>query len=231
MNDRQRNQTNRLIRVQGFCTEHAPQFAQTPTQPGDAMFATVRAALTTLISQITGTQGKQIAGTYSQASVDQAAEREELLELLRTVNRTAQAIAISRQDTGLMERFRMPSSNGDIVLANTGDAFAAAIAELGLVAEFNELGYAGNVAADLLAEAKAVRDAEQQQGGALGSQVGATASLPLLLRQGSNLVKTLDALIKNRFRNRAEILGAWKTASHVTALPVAREAPLPTPAA
>jgi len=30
-------------------------------------------------------------------------------------------------------------------------------------------------------------------------------------------VKCLDTIIKNRFRNNAGVLGAWKIASHVTA--------------
>lgn len=70
-----------------------------------------------------------------------------------------------------------------MVLAATGDAFAAAITELSLAS----------------------------------GQAGAAAALPGLLKQGRNLVKCLDTVIKNRFRNDAETLGAWKTASHLTA--------------
>ncbi len=50
----------------------------------------------------------------------------------------------------------------------------------------------------------------ERAGGSHGS-----ASRPA--EQGRNLVKCLDTVIKNRFRNDAETLGAWKTASHITA--------------
>ena len=111
-----------------------------------------------------------------------------------------------------------------------GYASATAITELSLAADFTEHGYAGAIVTDLIAEAKDVRDAEGDQGSALSGQAGATAALPGLLKQGRNLVKCLDTVIKNRFRNDAEILGAWKTASHITASGGgSEEPPAPTP--
>lgn len=216
MNDRQKNQVNRLIRVKAFCKQQAPAFTNTPAKAGDAKFATAQTALDVLMPQINAHQSTQASGSYGQASVDQAVEREELLDLLRTVNRTAAAIAIDKADPGLMDRFRMPSTNNDLVFAATGDAFAAAITQLSLAADFNEHGYEGDIVADLTAEAKDVRDAEEDQGNALSGQAGATASLPGLLKKGRELVKCLDVVFKNRFRNNATVLGAWKTASHVT---------------
>lgn len=230
MNDRQKNQVNRLIRVKAFCTQQAPAFTNTPAKAGDAKFASARTALDVLLPQITTRQSTQASGRYGQASMDQAVEREELLELLRTVNRTAAAIAIDKADPGLMDRFRMPSTNNDLVFAATGDAFAAAITELSLAADFTEHGYEGDIVADLTAEAQDVRDAEENQGSALSGQAGATASLPGLLKQGRDLVKCLDVVFKNRFRNNAEVLGAWKVASHVTSTGGSiEEAPPPTP--
>lgn len=230
MNDRQRNQVNRLIRVKAFCTEKTALFTNTPAKPGDVKFTDATAALGTLIPQITGQQSAQASGSYGQASMDQEVERQELVELLRTVNRTAAAIALDKNDPGLMDRFRMPATNNDVVLAATGDAFAAAITELSLAADFTEHGYDGVIVTDLIAEAKDVRDAEGDQGTALSGQAGATAALPGLLKQGRNLVKCLDTVIKNRFRNDAEILGAWKTASHLTASGGgSEEPPAPTP--
>ena len=72
-----------------------------------------------------------------------------------------------------------------------------------------------SIVADLNAEALDVQEAESSQGGALQGQGGATASLPGLLKQGADMVKCLDAVIKNRFRNDPATLGAWKIASRV----------------
>ncbi len=230
MNDRQRNQVNRLIRVKAFCTQQAPAFTNTPPKAGDAKFASARTALDVLLPQINAQQSTQASGSYGQASMDQAVERQELLSLLRTVNLTASAIAIDKADPGLMDRFRMPATNNDLVFAATGDAFATAITELSLAADFTEHGYEGDIVADLTAEAQDVRDAEESQGNALSGQAGATASLPGLLKKGRELVKCLDVLIKNRFRNNAAVLGAWKTASHVTSTGGGgEEEPPPTP--
>lgn len=227
MNDRQRNQVHRLIRVQSFCELHAPKFTNTPAKPGDAKFHAAVEALQGLNPQIGGKQSKQASGSFGQASANQAQERLELLELLRAVNRMAAAWAAETNNLGLMDRFRMPATSNDVVLAAAGDAFADAIEELNLAATFTELGYEGDVAVDLRAEAQDIREAEGDQGDALSSQTGATAALPGLLRTGSVLVKTLDAIIKYRFRNNAELLGAWKTASHVTATPGGDEPPPP----
>ena len=106
MNDRQRNQLNRLIAVKQFCADHLPSFTNTPALPGDVKFGTASAAITALIPQITGTMATQASGGYGQATMNQAQERQELVELLRTVNRTAAAIAADRDEPGIMDRFR-----------------------------------------------------------------------------------------------------------------------------
>lgn len=215
MNDRQRNQVNRLLRVKAFCTLHAPSFTNTPAKAGDAKFASARAGINTLLPDITGKQAKQASGKFGQATTDQARERAELIEIVRTVNRTARPVAVDLNDPGIVDRFMMPAITNDLQLAAAADAFADAIVELNLASAFTEHGYEGDIVADLRAEAQDVRDAESAQGGALSGQSGATESLPGLLKQASHHVACLDVVIKNRFRNNAEILGAWKTASHV----------------
>ena len=236
MNDRQRNQLNRLINVKQFCVDHTPDFTNTPIKPGDAKFGTAKTALTALIPQITAHQSTQASGSYGQASMNQAVERQELVDLMRAVNRTANAIAIDQNQPGIMDRFRMPPLSNDALLVATGQAFATAITELNLAAEFTEHGYEGDIVADLNAEALDVQEAESEQGGALQNRGGATASLPSLLKQGANLVRCLDAVVKNRFRNSPETLGAWKIASHVmstggSAVPVVPPTPPATPPA
>jgi len=228
MNDRQRNQLNRLITVKKFCEDRAPAFTNTPPKGGDVKFASARAKVAALIPQVGAKQAQQASGSYGQTTMDQVVERQELVELLRTTNRTAAAIASDKNDPGLMDRFRMPAVTNDALLVATGEAFANAIMELSLAADFTEHGYEGDIVADLNAEAADLRDAEADQGGALQEQGGATASLPSLLKEGAKAVKTLDAIIKNRFRNDPATLGAWKIASHVITSGGGDEEP-PTP--
>jgi hypothetical protein len=231
MNDRQRNQLNRLINVEQFCVDHAAAFTNTPAKPGDVKFAAAKAKIIALIPQISGQQATQASGSYGQATMNQAVERQELVDLLRTVNRTAAAIALDKNEPGIMDRFRMPGVTNDALLVATGEAFATAITELNLAADFTDHGYEGDIVADLNAEAADVREAESSQGGALQGQGGATASLPGLLKAGAHAVKQLDAIVKNRFRNAPATLGAWKIASHVmsTGGGGGEEPPAPTP--
>ncbi len=227
MNDRQRLQLNRLINVKQFCEDRAADFTNTPPRPGDAKFAEARTQLAAVITAVTSQQAAQASGNYGQKTMDQAVERQELVELLRTVNRTAQAIALDRAEPGLMDRFRMPGTSNDTMLVAAGRAFANAITELGLAADFTAHGYEGDLVADLNAEATDVEEAEAAQGGALQGQGGATAALPGLLRQGGDVVRCLDAVIKNRYRNDAATLGAWKIASHLQSSGGAAEEPPP----
>lgn len=229
MNDRQRNQLNRLINVKQFCEDHNAAFTTTPARPGDAKFAEARTKIAALIPQITGQQAAQASGSYGQTTMNQAVERQELVDLLRTVNRTAAAVALDKNEPGLMDRFRMPGITNDTLLVAAGEAFATAITELGLAADFTAHGYEGDIVADLNTEAQDVRDAESSQGGALQEQGGATASLPGLLKQGADAVKCLDAIVKNRFRNDPATLGAWKIASHVVSTGGGGTPPPPTP--
>jgi len=230
MNDRQRNQLNRLISVKQFCVDHAPSFTNTPAKPGDAKFATLQTQVIALIPQITAKQATQASGGYGQTTMEQAVERQELVELLRTVNRTASAIALDKNEQGIMDRFRMSAVTNDALLVAVGKAFATAITELSLAADFTEHGYEGDIVADLNAEAQDLEDAEGAQDGALQEQGGATASLPSLLKEGAHAVKCLDVIIKNRFRNDPAVLGAWKIASHVMSTGGGGEAPpAPTP--
>lgn len=229
MNDRQRNQLNRLINVRQFCVDRTPAFTNTPAKPGDAKFAAAKAALMAVIPQITAQQATQASGSYGQATMNQAVERQELVELLRTVNRMAAALVLDRNEPGLMDRFRMPPLTNDTLLVAAGRAFANAITELSLAEEFTEHGYEGDLVADLNAEADDLEEAEASQGSALQAQGGATASLPSLLKQGAHQVKCLDVLVKNRFRNDPATLGAWAIASHLMSTGGGSPEPTPEP--
>lgn len=228
MNDRQRAQVNRLLRVKAFCTNNAAAFTHTPPEPGDAKFATTRTALDALLPKITGKQAAQVGGGGGQATANQEKERDELIAVLRRVNGTASAIAGERKTPALMERFRMPPLV-DAELVASAEAFATAIEELNLAAAFTEHGWKVNPATRLRAEAEDIGATEQAQANASSVSAGATNALPGLLKEGKVLVTILDNLIKVAFEHDADMLGRWKTASHLQSTGGGGEAPTPTP--
>lgn len=230
MNDKQRNQVNRLIRVKKFMTTHAPKFTNTPAKPGDAKFNASLAAVGPLREQIRTHQTTQASGAFHQETTNQEQERLDVRNLMSQINRTAAAVALDLDDPGIMDRFRIPPNGSDAQLVTAARAFAAAITELNLAAGFADHGYEGDPVADLIAEAEDVEETEGDQGGALGEQKGATESLPVLLKQARVLVQCVDTIIKNRFRNDPAMLGEWKVASHVTATPGNEEEEEPPPA-
>jgi hypothetical protein len=50
---------------------------------------------------------------------------------------------------------------------------------------------------------------------ALLCQTGATRAIKVHLRDGKAAVRTLEAIYNNVYQDNAEMLGAWRTASHV----------------
>lgn len=113
-----------------------------------------------------------------------------------------------------MDRFRMPTGGSDEDLRTKLRAFADAIEELGLAAKFEELGH-DDPAAELRQTAEDFRGSEGEQGDALAEQVGATQSIPALIREGRAAVKTFNAMFSLFYKGNVGMLAAWKSASHL----------------
>jgi hypothetical protein len=113
-----------------------------------------------------------------------------------------------------MDRFRMPTGGSDEDLRTKLRAFADAIEDIGLAGEFEELGHEGPVA-ELRQTAEDFRGSEGEQGDALANQVGATKSIPALIREGRAAVKTFNAMFSLFYKGNVGMLAAWKSASHL----------------
>ena len=87
-------------------------------------------------------------------------------------------------------------------------------------------------AASLRDMATLFEGSEGEQGEALSDRAGATAQIPVHLRSGKGVVKTLNAIFSNLYKANAELLTGWKTASHIQksgGTPTPTPAPTPTP--
>jgi hypothetical protein len=158
-------------------------------------------------------------------------------ETLRDFNRSAASISEEKKDPSIMDGFRMPTGTGDEELRTKLRAFADAIDDLGLADEFESIGHT-DTAADLRQMAEDFRGSEGEQGDALAEQVGATQSIPVLIREGRAAVKTFNAIFSLFYKGNVEKLAAWKSASHLerdgsgdtAEEPAAQPAPAPVPA-
>lgn len=230
MDRRQINQAQSFIRADEFTETLLADFTHQPPTPVDLKFATAQARLATAIADLGGKQAIQAGGDFSEETAKQRQLRADLKEELSDINTTADAIAAETANPALMERFRMPDSNGDVPLVATARAFAKAIRELSLNDEFAAHGHPPDTATDLETMATEFEGSEGKQGTALGERAGATASIPAAIRAGTAAIKTLDAIINRIYKGNPATLTAWDTASHVQRSPRRRPEDDTTPA-
>ena len=203
-----------LLRADEWAEGRAADFTHNPSTPVDLKYAATMTRLDTAISDLGGASAIQQGGDFGEETEQQRMLRSDLEDTLRDVNRTAAAIAEETANPSIMDRFRMPSGSGDMMLRTKLTAFADAIVELNLAAAFAEHGLTVTEA-DLRQMAQDFNESEGEQGEALGGRAGATASIPVILRGGRSAVKTLNAIFHNTYKNDAAKLGAWKTVSRV----------------
>ena len=169
-----------------------------------------------------GGAGQSKSGTTSKSVL-----RDALLLELRGINRTAGAIAQATNHPEFMDNFRMPYGVSDITLVAKAGAIADAAEPV--AAQFVVYGHAASLADDLRAHLTAFDQAEEAQDTGQQKEAGATADFGPLLKEALTRVKQLDAFVHNFFKDNAEKLGEWKTASHVERQPKKTPAPPPGP--
>lgn len=215
MNKRQTAQANAILGAKEFSATLLDDFTHTPPTKVDVKFASARALLTTSVADLGGKQSIQSGGAYGEESARQKDLREALDDLIGDINETASAIADETADPALMSRFRMPVGNGDTGLAATGLGMVKAIREFALNDEFESHGYSADTATELEDLVLELKNSEGDQGSTLGTQTGATAAIPGVLRSGKTGIKILSSIFNRVYKGNIEVLTAWETASHV----------------
>lgn len=204
MEDRDARTFEMLTSVRDFGTEHADLF---PDGQLHAQFA----ALGTLVTELQQYVGKQASGklTAKQSSAGKSAARERLRESLAAISRTARTMALDTP--GLAEAFAMPPRN-DAALVAAARAFLTNAAPL--KDRFIEYEMPEDVLEQLEANLADFESTINSQHQSKEQHVNATATIEDLLARGQKIVRQLDTLISNKFRQDTAMLAAWQSASH-----------------
>lgn len=215
MNTRQNAIAQSLVRADEFLDQRKPaDFTHVPPTKVDEKVAFAHGRLKSAITELGGKQAIQSGGGFGESTQSQRTLRADLIEEVRDVVRTAEAISEETGNEAMMDRFRMPGGRGDEELKGRGRGMVEAIRELSLQDEFEAHGHGEDAAGTLEAMVVSFEDSEGDQGVALGDQAGATATIPETLRTGKSAIKTLNAIFHRVYAERLDALTAWRTASH-----------------
>ncbi len=224
MNAREQARFDMLKRAGTFGTNHDQDLTRAvPPRPAvtigqtqaKQLFDDLNTAKTGLIDRLGKNAEKQQTGTGTAkgGTTSKTVLRDALFLELRGINRTAAAIAAAQDKPEIMDKFRMPFGVSDVVLVAKAKAIAEAAEPM--TAEFEKYDHELTFVADLRAHIDAFNDAEAAQDTGKQTQAGATEGFNPLLQEAMTKVKQLDAFIHNFFKSNAEVMGEWKTASHV----------------
>jgi len=207
MNDSQTKAFEMFRRVQGFGAERAADF------PASSLGGEKFAALGGVIDELEAHGAAQSAGGSAAKTSTGAkrAAREELRRQMAAISGTARAMESSIP--GISQSFRIPNTNGDQALLNAGRAFVEAATPL--ESEFVSREMAAGFLTELSAAIDGFESASNRQNVNREKRVTATAAIDEVIERGMALVRELDAIVRNKFRNDAATLAAWESARHV----------------
>lgn len=211
MNDNENRKSQMFVRAHGFGVAHKNDFA--PTSLGLGLFST----LDTIIAEIDGHAASESSahGDARQGTGTRSQARDELREDLEAIRRTARAMA--DEVPGLADKFRIPRDGNDQNLLNAARATAADAVTYS--AQF----IAHELPADFLDTLKShianLEEAISRQGSGVGDHVAASAAIDDAIGRGTEVVRKLDAIVRNKYRNNPAVLAEWTSASHTERAP------------
>ena len=194
-----------LERSSSFATTHAQSFPAGSRAAGD--FARIAPLLAAI-----GHADFQPGLPASPATAAKEQLFSELWEDLKAIARTARVI--DRQEPGFATAYRL-TDNSQREILHTATAILAKLKEPGTAAKFVAYAMPENFVADLESDLAAA--------GALGGEqnddhlggTGDTARVRALVREGRELLESLDASVRNRFRDDPETLAEWCAAARI----------------
>jgi hypothetical protein len=199
------------VRVVAFGDALIADFAATSI--GRNLFVDLKA----VIAELNAHAAAEVSGRGSaRQETDMRAEtRRELREDLEAIYRTSRAM--DAPGNLISETFRVPPKGNDRALLNAARA-ARANAEP-LKAQFiaHELrpDFLEDLDADIAAFEKAITD----QSSAVGDHVAANAAIDAAIERGNDIVRKLDAIVRNKYANNVGVLAEWTSASHTERAP------------
>jgi hypothetical protein len=196
-----------FTRADGFGVERAADFPASSL--GGQTFISLRALIAELEQKGTAqTLSKGAAKTSTQAK---KIGRENLRGKMVAVSETARTMESSFP--GISASFRVPYTNGDQALLSAARAFVETATPL--KAEFIKREMPADFLEDLIAAINAFESACDNQNLHKEKRVAATAAIDALIEQGKELVRQLDAIVRNKYRNDPATIAAWESATHV----------------
>jgi hypothetical protein len=196
-----------LKRVKDFGTAHASAFADGSL--GKELFETVAQIVNEVESQ--GATHLSGLGAAQPSTASKSATREDLREMLQAINRTARVLAFDTP--GLDNKFRFPRGLNDQTLLTAARAFAADATPL--KDQFVRHEMTADFIEKLNQTINAFEQATTQKNTAVGLHRTTKMALDDNLGRGSQAVRQLDVVIRNKFNGDPVTLAEWTRASHV----------------
>jgi hypothetical protein len=211
MKDSESRSLDMLRRVRDLCATHAAQF------PAGSKGKELLDALEQEINGLEEHAATQTSGksTAQQGTGSRDDARQSLYRQLKAINLTAHSLAF--ETPGLDDKFRMPRGNNDQNMLNTARAFATDAAPL--KTQFIQYEMPATFPEDLDAAIEAFEQAITSQNQGQQSALISTASLGASTERGVSLVRQLDAIVRNKFRDDPATLAAWESATHIERAP------------
>lgn len=211
MDDRERRRKDTFLRVKVFMTDNSAKF------PAGSIAALKMVELSEIIDLLDELSGDQAAGMgearFSFAGKNSA--RENVREDLSDISRTARSM--NYDFPNIAEKFRMPRGNNDTQLLAAARSFLTEATPH--KNDFIAYGMPTDFLTDLQTDIEAFENALGTTGSAIDSHVEATAEIDEAIRKGMVILRILNGIVKNVFRNDAGKLAAWTSASHIERTP------------
>jgi len=226
MNDNENRRLQMFARVRDFRMSRPNEFA--PTSLGLQHFN----ALEEVINELNGFAAAEASGR-GQARLGtetRAQARAALREDLEAISRTARAM--ETEIPGLEDKFEPPRADNDQLLLNAARAFKTDATPL--QAQFVAHELPADFLSDLETDIDAFEAAITAQTFGVGDHVAARAAIDDSISKGMDLVRKLDAIVRNKYSNNPAALAEWTSASHTERAPrrsasAAPPPPTPTP--
>lgn len=219
MTRQQRVRYDMFIRVVQFIRDNAADF------PAGVVAAQL-AVLIAVVDRLQTLLGDQSTGLGEARFEfhDKDTARENLRQMLSEIAETARSMVY--QFSGVDLKFRMPRNHNDADLLGKAHAFQTEAAPLD--ADFQGYGMERSFLADLQRLIDDFEASLGEAGTAIDSHVKATAEIGAEMRKGMVAVRTMDGVIRNKYRRNVGKLAAWLSASHIERVPVENPRPKPS---
>jgi hypothetical protein len=196
-----------LIRVRQFGASHERSFPE--GSRAAQLFALVSTSVANMETHAATQQTH--ARAAKETTTQKGAAFEALQEQMEAISRTARAM--SPAVPGLRDKFRVPRSGGMQTWLAAARSFAEEAAPIkdeftrrGMESDFLDTFRTAIEAVEAFVNARAQKSA---------AQVGATAAVADAADDGRAVVRELDAIVRNLFRNDPASRAEWDSARHV----------------